>query len=549
MFTDPLDLEVTRRVFLGALVGTAGAGILAPFVRTSAALAGPSRAAQAVIILGEPDSLLEGVARTIFAGWIFSFIGNGLVRFRHPGLEVDKDLAESWTASPDARTYTFTLRRGVRWQDGQPFAAQDVKFTFELWAHPEWPGGPLGPAVVAIEGAQAYKDRKASEITGITLLGTHRVQFTLTEPSAVFLSSLARAIMLPRHILKDVPPADVQKHPFARKPVYTGPFMVEAWRTGEGLTFAAFPDHFAGRPRLDAIVGRSFPDRAAALAELRTGGVLMSTVSPDHFESFARDPVFRTQQLAGGASWQLRFDLTNPLFSDRRVRQAISHAIDRKTIIDSLFRGRAEPSSGITSPLSWIYNPNIPKFDFNPERARGLLDEAGWKVGPDGIRFKDGRRFEFTMNCWPLVRDWAVALLPFLRNVGVGVKIEVLEFGTYTQRLQVGAYEAAFAGWVNFINDPRVELQRHFVTPRRFDDSGYRNDHVDRLFKQARTAATRSQEKKVYNEIQELTARDAVYVYLWRTQDLLVTRSNFVVPEVKTLSELYASASRWELRA
>jgi peptide/nickel transport system substrate-binding protein len=462
-------------------------------------------------------------------------------------MEIDKDLAESWTVSPDARTFTFTLRRGVRWQDGQPFSAQDVKFTFELWAHPEWPG-PLSANLATIEGAQAYKDKKAPEITGIKIVG-NRVQFTLAEPSAVFLAGLALSIMLPRHLLKDVPPADVQKHPFARKPVYTGPFMVDAWRTGEGLTFTGFPDHYAGRPRLEAIVGRNIPEPAAALAELRTGGVQLGTVTPDHLESFARDPAFRTQQLAGGGGWFLQLDLTNPLFSDRRVRQAMSHAIDRKAIIDSLFRGRAELNSSIASPLSWIYNPSIPKFEFDAARARALLDEAGWSAGPDGVRTRGGRRLEFTLNCTARTRDWAVAIQPFLRSVGIAIRIDVLEFGTWIQRLRVGAHEASVGGWINFIIDPRADLAAHFLSPRPVDASGYRNDRVDRLFKQARTAGTRAQEKKIYDEIQAVTARDAVYVYLWRPADLLVTRSTLIVPEVKTLTDLYSSAPRWELRA
>lgn len=546
MAHDLMGSGPTRRAFLGGLAGLAGAGIVSPFARAAKALAGPR--SQAVISLGEPDSLFSGAARSAVAAWIYTFIANGLVKFRFPSMEVEKDLAESWTVSQDARTYTFTLRRDVRWHDGQPFTAQDVKFTFELWAHPEWPGPP-GHGAGIIEGVREYKEGKASDITGIKLLGTHRVQFALTEPSEDFLAVTGRAILVPRHILKDVPPADVQKHPFARKPVYTGPFMVDSWRAGESLTFTVFPDHFAGRPRLDTIVGRIFPDVAAALAELRTGGILMRTVPSDNFDSFARDPAFRTFQIAGSTAFHIRFDLTNPLFSDRRVRQAMSHAIDRKSIIESVFRGRAEPSYSVASPLSWISNPNIPKVDFGPDRARALLDEAGWKTGGDGIRVKNARRLEFTINCTLGTKDWTIALQPFLQRAGVDMKVDVLEGGTYTQRLRVGAYEAALAGWVNFVNDPRDDLQRHFLSPRQFDSSGYRSDRVDRLFKQARRATVRAEEKKIYDEIQDVVARDAVYVHLWRPNDLLVTRSNFIVPEIKTLSELYASAPRWELRS
>lgn len=543
----PMGLEPTRRAFLGTVAGIAAAGAFATLVRTLRVAGAPPRTA-AVISLGEPDTLLAGASTSAVALWIYSFIGNGLVKFRYPAMDVERDLAESWTVSPDARTYTFTLRRGVQWQDGRPFSAEDVKFTYELWAHPEWPTG-LTPALIAIDGAQAYREKKASEISGIKLLSADRISFTLNEPSTVFLASLARDVMLPRHILRDVAPADAPKHPFARRPVYTGPFQVESWRTGESLTFAAFSEHFAGRPRLEAIIGRRIPDAAVALAELRAGGLSLRAVSADHFEGFARDPAFRTQQLAGSESSQIRLDLTNPLFSDRRVRQAISHAIDRRAVIDNVFRRRAEPSSSIISPTSWIANPNIPKFEFNIEKARSLLDEAAWKIGSDGVRLRNGRRFEFTMNCTPNSREHALLLQPFLRNVGLAAKIDVLEFGTYSQRINPGTYEARYGGWVNFINDPRIELQRFYLTPRPFDLSGYRNDRVDRLFKQARSVVDRGQEKRLYGEIQEIVARDAVEIHLWRPQDLLVTRSNLVVPEVKVLAELYASAPRWDVRS
>jgi len=542
------DNEVSRRNFLRMVAGAAGAGVMMPLVRPSDLLAAPARAGQAVINLGEPDTLFSGASRSALAGWIYNFIGNGLVRFKHPEMDIVADLAESWTVSPDAKTYTFTLRRGVRWQDGEPFTAQDVKFTFELWAHPEWPG-PLAANVATIQGAQAYKDKQATEISGIKIVGGQRVQIALIEPSAVFLSALALGIILPRHVLKDVPPADAQKHPFARKPIYTGPFMVDSWRTGEGLVFSAFPNYFRGRPKVDTIVGRNIPDPAAAQAELRAGGVALGQTDPDHYDSFARDGAFKTQTLAGGGGWFLQFDLTNSLFNDRRVRQAISHAIDRKTIIESVFRGKAEANFSIPSPLSWIFNPKTPRFDFDVERAKSLLEEARWKVGPDGIRAKDGRRLDFALNCTARTKDWAVSLQPFLKNVGINMRVDVVEFGTWIQRLRVGVHEASFGGWFNFIIDPRADLMAHFLSPRPVDASGYKNDRVDRLFKQARTATDRAQEKKIYDEIQEVAARDAVYVYLFRPQDLLVARNTLVIPEVKTLTELYQSATRWEARA
>ena len=179
----------------------------------------PAASGQAVVhSLTEPDTLLSIASRTLLAGQYFSFIANGLTRLRQPDMDVDKDLADSWMVAPDGKTITFALHPGVKWHDGQPFTAQDVKFTYELWAHPDYPG-PLPPNLALIDGAQAYKARQATEISGIKILGDNSVQFSLTQPSALFLATTASMKLLPQHVLKDVAPADVQKDPFARQPV------------------------------------------------------------------------------------------------------------------------------------------------------------------------------------------------------------------------------------------------------------------------------------------------------------------------------------------
>src|SRR5262249_23358264 len=189
--------------------------------------------------------------------------------------------------------------------------------------------GPLTSEIAIIEGADAYKKKQAPEITGIKVLDPTHVQFTLTGAFGLFLATTAaRNYLLPKHVLKDVSPADAAKSPFARKPVYTGSFMVQEWKAGEQLTFKAFPDCFAGAPQLDTIVARFIPDRATELAELRSGGVELAFVSSDQFDDFVKDTAnYHTQQLAGATGYFLTFDETLPLFSDPHVRQAMSHAI------------------------------------------------------------------------------------------------------------------------------------------------------------------------------------------------------------------------------
>lgn len=526
----------------GARHGTAGG------VSRAAATAAQTGGNQAITrFVDEPDTLFAPAARSARASWVLSFIANGLTKLRQPDMEVVPDLAESWEISDDGLTYTFSLRDGVLWQDGEPFGPEDVTFTFELVAHPAYPG-VLESSLATIAGAQAFKDGEAEEISGLQIVNGNQVQFTLTEPSALFLATAAVEKILPRHLLADAAPAEVDRHPFARQPIYTGPFRLETWTPAESLTFTAFPDSFAGAPRLDSLITRIIPDPASALAEVRAGGVQLSDVPPDQFDSFADDEAFRPMELAGLLGWFLQFDLvTTPLFSDPLVRQAMYHAIDREGIIDALFGGRAEERISMASPLSWIFNPNVPRFPFDVDMANALLDEAGWMLGDDGVRAKDGDRLEFTLMTISRTNEWAVALQPFLEAVGIRYEIEQVEFGTWISRMVVGEYEGTIGGWSNGILDPRGDLQTHYRSPRPVDATGYDNEEVNDLFAQASVRTSREEEKPLYDEIQMIAEGTPVYVHLWRPLDLLVAQANLILPEVQTVPELYARVPEWEV--
>lgn len=539
----------TRRTFLkgtgGALAATALAGSAAEIFTAGTALAA-NQGGQFVLELGEPDTLFAPTAQSALAASMFSFIANGLTKLRQPDMTVVGDLASSWTASGDGLTYVFTLHPNVKWQDGQTFSADDVKFTYEYQASPDWPG-PLPPELANISGAQQFKSKQASEVTGIKVLSPAQVQFTLLQRSATFLATIAAQQQLPKHILSAINAGDAPTSPFARKPVYTGPFAVQDWKTGEGVTFQAFGDSFVGRPALDGIVGSNVPDPSDQIAQLKTGELNASFVSSDSFSSFASNAsTYHTQQMRGTLGWFIAFDLTNPLFSDVRVRKALNHAVDRETIVKTIFSGRAQASYTLTSPLSWVYDAGAPKFTYNVSTAKQLLDAAGWKPGAGGVRAKNGKKLEFTVNVTADTQTWAVALQPYFQKVGAMTHIDTMEFGTWIAKQQVGMYQAAFSGWQNFLIDPRLDMSTNWESPRTPDATGYKNPQVDQLFQQARSAPNRAAEKKLYNQIQQIVGNDVPYVYLFRVNDLLVVNRKFSVPVCKIQPEFYARAPQWQ---
>src|SRR5215469_9156408 len=379
---------------------------------TTAPTAAARAGGQAIISFGEPDTLLSSESRALVFAYIRSFIANGLVRLKYPDMTVVEDLADKYSASPDGKTVTFELHPGVKWQDGQAFSSDDVKFTLEFFCHPDNPK-PMTDDLANIVGAKEFKAKQASEISGLKVSPDH-VEISLIAPSASFMVNVATAIIMPRHILQNVAPADFPKHPFARQPIYTGPYKVDEWKSGESITYSAFVDHFKGRPKLDKIVQRIFPDPSAALAELRTGGIQQSFVLPDQFAEFQSNANYSTQQLAGTLGWFFSWDMTNQTFpfAEKDFRIAVSRAVDRKTLVDTLFKGLAEPGSSLASPLSWIYNASVPKYDYDPSQSRQLLDGLGWTVGTDGIRVKNGQRLEYAMMVTNTTKDWFLAIQP-----------------------------------------------------------------------------------------------------------------------------------------
>jgi peptide/nickel transport system substrate-binding protein len=495
----------------------------------------------------EPSTLLSGAPVTgAVIQYIYGIIANGLTRLGHPNFEVQPDLAESWQVSEDATVYTFALRSGVKWQDGQPFSAADVKFTFDLVSHPDWPGA-LDSYFASIQGAKEHKSGEAAEVTGVQVIDDTHVQFTLTQPDTLFLAStVSRQRILPKHILEQLPPADVEKSDFARKPVYTGPYMVDEWRPGESITFRAFPDYFGGKAGVDTLVARFIPDPATALAELQRGALQIGLVTPDQFPAFVSDSSFTTQELPGLRVLYIQFDLTRPMFADPRVRQAISHAIDRQTVIDAVYLGKGEPATSFVPSLAWIYNPDVPTYPYDPDKAKALLSEAGWQPGDDGVRVNaNGDRLAFTLTVPTANEQDGLAVQPFLQEFGIDVTLDQQGAGEVTGPLKIGEYEAAISAWNNFIIDPRADLQRNFQNPRPTDGTGYKNDEVDALFLQARGARDQETEKNLYFQIQQLIETDTPLAYLWRQQDLLVVHNSLTVPTVSTLAELYASIPKW----
>lgn len=299
-------------------------------------------------------------------------IFSGLVRFDSRGLP-EPDLAESWSVSADATLYTFQLRDDAVWHDGEPVTADDVIYTFSKLQDPTYPG--------ASDLAEMWQQIQ------VVRLDSRTVQFQLPEPFAPFFDYLSLGL-LPDHLLRGVSAVDLIDHPYNLEPVGTGPFRFEGYilEDGEirGISLTAFEDYYGDRPYLDRVDLRYYPDEASAFEAYRSGAVLgASSVGEEVIVDALAIPTLNVHTAALPRMTLVFLNLRNgevPFFTEKKVRQALLLAVNRQWIIDQVLAGQGTVAIGPILPSSWAFSQGIEPWEYSPERAGALLDEAGWTL-------------------------------------------------------------------------------------------------------------------------------------------------------------------------
>jgi peptide/nickel transport system substrate-binding protein len=442
------------------------------------------------ITVGVPD---------VFAGCI---LYDGLVRFAE-GFKIVPGLAQSWTISPDALTYTFKLHK-ASWHDGKPLTSEDVKFTF-------------------LEVSTKYGSKFAapgSAIKEILTPDPQTVVIKLSKPFGPFLFSMAceqNAAILPAHIFRGT---DVLKNPATlTKPVGSGPFMLQEWVRGSQLTFVKNPNYWAkGEPFLDRLVVKIMPDPGARILALQAGEIdyVDQYYFPiSAFKVFEKNPKFSLKEVNYPSDDIIILNTRKPPLNNVKVRQALMIALDRNYIQKNVFLGTGQPGMGpFDSRIPWSYNPSTNYEKLYPHdraKAEALLDEAGFKKGADGTRFTlrlsfDPGRGEYT--------SWAQATQRFWQAVGVKVVLEGAERPVVLKKVYADYdFDATMQNY-STSGDPALGIVRTFQTASikqgtNFNNaSGYSNPQVDELLDKGRDAADQAGRAKFYFQAQEILARD-----------------------------------------
>ncbi len=467
--------------------------------------------------IGEASNLIPILASDSASHEIAGLVYNGLLKY-DKNLNLTGDLAKSWEISEDGLVITFHLRKGIRWHDGKPFTAQDVLFTYKLMVGPKTPT-PYAGDFMEIEKAEAPDDY------------TFRVYYK--HPFAPGLASWTLSI-LPKHLLEG---KDITKSPLIRHPVGTGPYRFKEWVSGQKIVLEYNPDYFEGRPYINWYISRVIPDAATLFLELKAGGIDYMGLTPIQYKRQTNTPWFKEhfkkyRYLASSYTY-LGYNLRCPLFKDKRVRQAISYAINKKEIIEGVLLGLGKIATGPYKPGMWAYNPNVKHYPYNPKKAKELLAEAGWKdTDGDGILDKDGRPFCFTIitNQGNLMRLNAAQIIQYrLAQIGIKVKIRVIEWAAFIREfIDKRRFEATILGWTI---PPEPDLYDVWHSskdvPGGLNFIGYHNTEVDELIEKARNTFDINERKRCYYRIQEILAEEQPYTFLYIPDALPIVSARF----------------------
>ena len=430
---------------------------------------------------------------------------NGMIRYNSKTLNPEGDLAERWDFSADGKELTFKLRSGVKWHDGQPFTAEDVKFTFDTM---------LDTKVTARFRSNIRGVTEAQVIDPLTV----KLKLSASLPSLPIQLGY-NVLMVPKHLLqgKDLnAPTD-----FLKKPIGTGPFKIVEYTPGSTMTVERNEAFHFGAPLLDRITLRVIPDINSQLAQMKSGELDFMLMEPDQAASLGGSSNIVVHNAAQVNYYYIAYNNSRPYFADKAVRQALTMAVNREEIVKSILGGAGRVAYGPINPLlAWAHTDDVQKWPYNPEMAKQQLDAAGWKVGAGGIREKDGQKlaFELIVDRGNTTRESTAAVAQQAwKNIGADVKINTMEFNASLERLQKGDYDT-IVEW--FITAPDPDLLAYYGTGGTSNFWKYSNPQVDTLLDQARSEIDQTKRGALYKEFLKLIAEDQPMLFTYFPQEI-----------------------------
>ncbi|RJF55803.1 ABC transporter substrate-binding protein [Serratia inhibens] len=423
-------------------------------------------------------------------------------------------LAESWQISPDNRVYTLKLRPNLVYSDGSPIKAEDIAFTLTLLHDPAYDGDTdIAPA--HIQGGAEYKNGTAPGISGLKVVDDRTIQITTTQPGATTLQLIGGPVLSKAYYGKDYQRGKLESvRALNGKPLGNGPYIYDKYVPGQEIRFHANPNFYLGPPAVARFIYR-VTNPATNFQLFQTGETDYDafTAKPDDIEQLKLLGFANINLYSSSDYSRIDFNFKRPALQDARVRQALIYGLDRQKLITVVYQGYGTVANQPISPVSWAYDPQgINPYAYDVNKAKQLLDQAGWKPGADGIRQKDGKKLELTLLVTKkLLND---ALVPIAkdnyRQIGVLLKPQVLDFNALLAQRKAGNYDLASLS-TSSLNDPHDGVRDYLS---QVSETGYNNPQVDKLIGQANATLEIGQRKPLYHQLYQTLAEDPPVILL-----------------------------------
>ncbi len=420
---------------------------------------------------------------------------------RGEDLNVAPGLAERWEI-PDPLTYVFHLHTGARFHDGRALTARDVKWTFDS----------LLQGKIRSTKSAVYKF-----IDHIDATDDATVIFHMKEADATLLWNLSDGA------IGVVPYGSGDE--MTQHPIGSGPFKFVSAETDREVVIERNSDYWGNKAKLARVRFVVVPDETTQALELRkgSGDIAINSLTPDTVVTLAKEPNLIVEKSAGTRLAYIGFNLRDPILKDVRVRQAIAYALDRRPMIEYLWRGQAQAARSILPTQSWAYNGDVPPYDHNPEKAKQLLDAAGYPP-LNGVRFHVAMKTSTDAN----TRLMVAVMQQQLRDVGIALDIRSFEFATFFADVQHGAFQMFGLRWIGGNEDP--DIFEYAFHSSKFPPNGanrgyYSNPEVDALIDKARREIDPQRRKPLYQQVQRILAQDLPYINFWYLDNVLVHTS------------------------
>ncbi len=439
---------------------------------------------------------------------IHRLIFTGLTKHNEKS-EVVPDLAESWDYDEKANTYTFSLKKGVKWHDGKEFTAEDVKFTIEAIKDPK-------------NNSELITDYE--EVTNVEIVDNYTVKLYLDKPCVPILDYLSVGV-LPKHILEG---KDLSNDTFNQNPIGTGPYKFEKWENGQYVQLKTNEDYYNGKPKIDKVVFKIIADEKARAMQLESGEIDLAQLEPKDVKVFENKEGIKLYREKTADYRCVMYNFRKELFQDKAVVKALNYAVKRQEVVDSVLDGMGKVAYGPLQMGSYN-NENVEKYEYNVENAKEILAKDGWKLGSDNILEKNGKKLSFKITTFegdPVRINIANVVSQQFKEIGVDAKVDVAPRGSF----KWSEVDSFLAGWGSAF-DPDTHTYKVFHSSQ--IDSGvnlnaYSNPKVDELLYQARTKLKPEERKPYYIDFQKELALDPPYTFIAYLEAVYAGKENIV---------------------